>query len=388
MRKFSKVLAVVLALTLLVATGVLPASAVDTENAALKLSFKNADEEEITSAATGDVIDVYVSLKVDAYVQAMQFYVNYNSEYVTHSDIRKTEVTEIKNAKYAGNWLGDFTDDSEIELTEGELYDIDAANLDYGYYLNWGAGATMTITPYNASTMPTPPVATTKLVKVVYATETSDQTLLVNTKGEFYEMVQLRFIATKDIATLDSSIFFFDNDLEKVIVNIDSENVPFSTLAINAAKNLNVTFEYAGGTTPAPVTVKVNNLSTQVQWANKDAGLMNLGFRGQIAEGYDATADDAGTTGPNGGKNLAKLTEVGFYLNGTKYQAYTIYNFVNGGYFYRVVVGNVSYDSETEFSAQAYVVIDGTEYKAADATTITTTGKAQYERAKDAMGAK
>ena len=133
MRKFSKVLAVVLALTLLVATGVLPASAVDTENAALKLSFKNADEEEITSAATGDVIDVYVSLKVDAYVQAMQFYVNYNSEYVTHSDIRKTEVTEIKNAKYAGNWLGDFTDDSEIELTEGELYDIDAANLDYGY---------------------------------------------------------------------------------------------------------------------------------------------------------------------------------------------------------------------------------------------------------------
>ncbi len=149
------------------------------------------------------------------------------------------------------------------------------------------------------------------------------------------------------------------------------------------------TVSVAGGTTPPPAaTVKVNNLSTQVQWANKDAGLMNLGFRGQIAKGYDATADDAGTTGPNGGKNLAKLTEVGFYLNGTKYQAYTIYNFVDGGYFYRVVVGNVSYDSETEFSAQAYVVIDGTEYKADDATTITTTGKAQYERAKDAMGAK
>ena len=150
-----------------------------------------------------------------------------------------------------------------------------------------------------------------------------------------------------------------------------------------------VTFTVAGGTTPPPAaTVKVNNLSTQVQWANKDAGLMNLGFRGQIAEGYDATADDAGTTGPNGGKNLAKLTEVGFYLNGTKYQAYTIYNFVDGGYFYRVVVGNVSYDSETVFSAQAYVVISGAEYKADDATTITTTGKAQYERAKDAMGAK
>lgn len=161
----------------------------------------------------------------------------------------------------------------------------------------------------------------------------------------------------------------------------------FSTSKIFDLYDASVTV--AGGTTPPPAaTVKVNNLSTQVQWANKDAGLMNLGFRGQIAAGYDATADDAGTTGPNGGKNLAKLTEVGFYLNGTKYQAYTIYNFVNGGYFYRVVVGNVSYDSETEFSAQAYVVINGTEYKADDATTITTTGKAQYERAKDAMGAK
>ena len=160
----------------------------------------------------------------------------------------------------------------------------------------------------------------------------------------------------------------------------------FSVSKIFDLYDASVTVE--GGTTPPPATVKVNNLSTQVQWANKDAGLMNLGFRGQIADGYDATADDAGTTGPNGGKNLAKLTEVGFYLNGTKYQSYTIYNFVDGGYFYRVVVGNVSYDSETEFSAQAYVVINGTEYKAADATTITTTGKAQYERAKDAMGAK
>jgi hypothetical protein len=159
----------------------------------------------------------------------------------------------------------------------------------------------------------------------------------------------------------------------------------FSTSKIFDLGDASVTVE--GGTTPPPAaTVKVNNLETQVQWANKDAGLMNLGFRGQIAEGYDATADKDGTKGPNGGDNLTKLTEVGFYLNGTKYSAYTIYDFVNGGYFYRVVVGNVSYDSETVFSAQAYVMIDGQEYKA-DAS-FETTGKAQYERAKDSMGAK
>lgn len=147
-----------------------------------------------------------------------------------------------------------------------------------------------------------------------------------------------------------------------------------------------ITVGAGGSTEPEQPTVKVNNLETQVQWANKDAGLMNLGFRGQIAEGYDAAADKDGTKGPNGGDNLTKLTEVGFYLNGTKYSAYTIYDFVNGGYFYRVVVGNVSYDSETVFSAQAYVMIDGQEYKA-DAS-FETTGKAQYERAKDSMGAK
>lgn len=136
----------------------------------------------------------------------------------------------------------------------------------------------------------------------------------------------------------------------------------------------------AGGSTePEQPTVKVNNLSTQVQWANKEAGLMNVGFRGQIAEGYNAADDKTGATSPAGGAELAKLTEVGFYLNGTKYQAYTIYNFVDGGYFYRVVVGNVSYDSEATFSAQAYVMIDGQEYKA-DAS-FETTGKAQYERA-------
>lgn len=146
-----------------------------------------------------------------------------------------------------------------------------------------------------------------------------------------------------------------------------------------ACGTVTITVGAGGSTEPEQPTVKVNNLSTQVQWANKEAGLMNVGFRGQIAEGYDASADKAGTTGPNGGDNLAKLTEVGFYLNGTKYQAYTIYNFVDGGYFYRVVVGNVSYDSEATFSAQAYVMIDGQEYKA-DAS-FETTGKAQYERA-------
>lgn len=388
MKRVSKVLAVVLALTMLFATSVLPASAADLDNATLKLSFKNAAGEEITSAAAGDVIDVYVSLKVDAYVQAMQFYVNYNSDYVTHSDIRKDVVTEIKNAKFAGNWLGDFAKEDEIELTEGELYEIDAANLVYGYYLNWGAGATMTITPYNASTMPTPPLATTQLVKVVYATETNDQTLLVNTKGEYYEMIQLRFIAAKDIATIDDSIFFFDNDLEKVIINIDSENVPFSTLAINSAKNLNVSFEYASGSGSGeggetPVVAPVSSKEVQVKWKDKANNEIFIGFCGEYT-GTVTTTEDPVT----GKKIVNEIYEIGFRMSTsdetlatyTDIPAETLYDFGSGTYKFRAVTASTT-DSALPLYGKAYIQLTKDSDKLLASDMIKTTVKAEYDEA-------
>jgi hypothetical protein len=134
-----------------------------------------------------------------------------------------------------------------------------------------------------------------------------------------------------------------------------------------------ITVGEAGGS-----TVKVNNLSTQIQWANKDAGRVNLGFRGQIAAGYDAEADWDGTMSPTDGKNLATLEEVGFYVGAGKYTSETIYDFANGGYFYRVIVG-ADYDDETILSAQAYVVIDGQTYTAD--STIKTSASAEYTRA-------
>ncbi len=393
MKRISKVLAVVLALTMLFATSVLPASATDLENASLKLTFTEMDNKDnvITSVAKDTVFDVYVSLKVDAYVQAMQFYVNYNSDYVTQGRRNSTpDNWREPTANNAGAWLGDFASTTKVEpITDPELSEIDDANEGIGSYWPWGMGK-KSVTPWNPDTMPAPANASTKGVKVVYGTKADEQTLLVNTKGEYLQFVQLRFKATQDISNLNS-VFFFDNNYEKVIINIDSENVPFSILAVNASKDLNVNFEYEGGSAAPSYTV--NTLEAQVQWADKEAGLMNLGFRGQFV-GFDVEADKDTTVGPNGGTNLkedTQLKEVGIILtkgtgSGTKYPVHTVYNFKDGGYFYRLVVGNVSYTGTEEFSAKAYVVIGNDTFEASN--TITTTGAAQYNRAKDQMGAK
>lgn len=163
----------------------------------------------------------------------------------------------------------------------------------------------------------------------------------------------------------------------------------FSTSKIFDLGDASVTI--AGGSVAPSYTV--NTLDAQVQWADKEAGLMNLGFRGQFV-GFDVEADKGTTVGPNGGTNLkedTQLKEVGIILtkgtgSGTKYPVHTVYNFKDGGYFYRLVVGNVSYTGTEEFSAKAYVVIGNDTFEASN--TITTTGAAQYNRAKDQMGAK
>ena len=383
MKKISKVLAVVLALTMLVASSVLPASAVDLENATLKLSFKDVDGNTITSAAAGSMVDVYVSLKVDAYVQQMQFYVNYNSEYVEHSRVDKDAYAK-PSARNAAEWLGDFGSDEEFVIDEeSEYYEFDQAHDQNEYYLNWGADTTEAVTPYNAATMPTPPVATTKLIKVIYATNSSVQTLLVNTKGEFYEMLKIRFSVNKDIEKIDNSIFFFDDQLEKVIINIDSENVPFANYAINAIKPLNVSFEYEGGVTPPPAgdPITVENITTQVQWQDKDAGKMRVAFRGNIknytlnlVDGSDKEIADISEMGVVYSKSNADPTVGG--ANCSNAPAWTIYDFTNGGYFFRAVVGNYQYDNADTLYAKAYIVIDGQTIYAPSA--MTTTGAQAY----------
>ncbi|MBE6752263.1 MAG: hypothetical protein E7556_07025 [Ruminococcaceae bacterium] len=395
MKKISKVLAVVLALTMLVASSVLPASAADLENASLKLSFKDVDGNAITSATNGSVIDVFVSLKVDAYVQAMQFYVNYNSDYVKHGRQNST-ATNFKDpsSANAGVWMSNFALTDKVEpIDDPELAEIDDANEGYCYYLQWGMG-TKSITPWNPDTMPAHSNASTQGVKVVYATKTDDQTLLVNTKGEYQEIIRMRFMATQDISSL-SQMFFFDNNYDKVIINIDSENVPFSVLAVNEAKNLNVSFEYEGGVTPPPAgdPITVENITTQVQWQDKDAGKMRVAFRGNI-KNYTLNLVDGSQT------EIADISEMGVVYsksntnptvggeNCTPAPAWTIYDFTTGGYFFRAVVGNYQYDNTETLYANAYIIIDEQTIYASNAPIETTGAQAYAAGVANGMSAK
>jgi hypothetical protein len=143
------------------------------------------------------------------------------------------------------------------------------------------------------------------------------------------------------------------------------------------------------GDTPAAPEAVVNTLPTQVQWKEADptSGLMNVAFRGQIASGYNAVADKTGEDGPNGAK-LASLSKVGVYLSvdgGEKapYESQVIYNFTDGTYFFRVVVGNWEYNNAKELKAEAFIVIKGAdgqdyEFKGSE---ITTSGTQEYTRA-------
>lgn len=404
MKRISKVLAVVLALTMLVATSVLPASATDLENATLKLSFKNAAGDTITSAAAGSVVDVFVSLKVDAFVTQIQYYLNYNSDYVMHN--RHDRDTEsAANKRYAAEWLGDFANDDEFEIDEtSEYYEFDQANKQNEYYLNWGAETTEEITLYNPATMPTPALTSTELIKVVYATNPGDQVLLVNTKGEYYEMLRIRFYVKEDIAKIDSSIFFFDPVATTNIINIDTNNVPFANFTSAAStKSVNISYEYEGGSTPAP-QMTIVNASTQVQWQDKATGKLRLGFRGNVqnlvpdfVEGstkditnikcmgivYSTTVKNP--TVKNEVKSSTVNGETVYYCeasdNCTNVPTRTLYDFTSGGYFFRSVVGGVGKDDATVFYANAYMVLpDDTIVYATNGAT-ETSGKAQYERA-------
>ncbi len=141
-----------------------------------------------------------------------------------------------------------------------------------------------------------------------------------------------------------------------------------------------------GGGQVTPPSATVENIAQQAQWADKDAGLMNVAFRGNII-GYDATADllTGSTT------ELAKLTEIGVMFSktdatptrsegATVVPAYTIYDFTTGGYFFRAVVRGVPYDSTETLYANAYIVLDGTEITATNGVT-SVTGASVYATA-------
>ena len=377
MKNVKKVLALMLAITMMFGVVSICASAANTTTASFKITYKDANDEVIDSAKAGDTIDVFIAIKTDGY--APNFYIQSFYDVTLLTQVSTSSAAFDKNTAYEAQ--GRFTQTGVV----------DAANGGNGEALDWGAG-TFNSALHNKRMYPK---TWTDAEKAQYqgfvvgwkAPASAGSIVTVNTQNQFEDFAKLRFTVIADTALNDStfkfekSMTYVNIDPDDVAVNVEQTSSPVKV----TGDSLNIEYASAGGSTPA-ATVKVNTLDAQVQWADKEKGLLNIGFRGQIAEGYDHTKDLAGGTGPNGGLQLNTLTEVGFILTSerdgvtnTPYPAYTIYNFKDGGYFYRLVVGNVPYTSDEDFSVQAYVVIGGKTYNASN--TITTTGKAQYDRA-------
>lgn len=389
MKRFNKILALVLAMTMMFCVVSICASAADTENAAYKVRFVDNDGNPITSVEAGSTANVIVSIKTNGYSNNFTFQGFFDSNKLSHIRQNGSAVQSL-SAKNCGKLLGRFENTGEWADAPDDLIKHEYDEIGNGYVLDWGYTNNVVMAPHSEGMYPPDFTdamkAQYKGVYLIYTANSGDSCVKVNTYNEFIDIVRFRFLAN-ETTDLDKTVFFLSEHPSFTNIYIDPMDEPLSNVQgqVNPIKVSNLAIEYPGGGS-TPATVKVNTLDAQVQWADKEKGLLNIGFRGQIAEGYDHTKDLAGGTGPNGGLQLNTLTEVGFILTSerdgvtnTPYPAYTIYNFKDGGYFYRLVVGNVPYTSDEDFSVQAYVVIGGKTYNASN--TITTTGKAQYDRA-------
>ena len=399
MKRLNKVLALVLAMVMMFGIVSVCASAADMTNAAYKVAFMDSNTESptaISSAKAGQVVDIYISIKTNSYSPLFAFLAFYDATALTHTRQNATEVKNVNDANCSA-LIGRFASKVAVENPSQDLIDHEDDEIGVGEILDWGASLPTT-TPHTDDMYPTSftdaQKAQFKGVNFGYLAPTNQTVLTVNTAGEYVEMVRIRFIAQKDV-TLDKNVFYLLEDPVSTYIAIDPADEPFSRLQKDApVKVSNLVVEYAtaggeGGDTPAAPEAVVNTLPTQVQWKEADptSGLMNVAFRGQIASGYDAVADKTGEDGPNGAK-LASLSKVGVYLSvdggaKTPYESQVIYNFTDGTYFFRVVVGNWAYNDAKELKAEAFIVIKGADGKDYEfkGSEITTSGTQEYTRA-------
>ena len=389
MKRFNKILALVLAMTMMFGAVSIFASAADTTNASYKISFVDNDGNAITSVTAGQTANVIVSIKTNGYAPIFAFRALYDYTALTH--IKQNGTTaETPNNNTCRELLGRFSNRGEWEDAPQWLLDHEMDNAGAGYVNDWGA-AKPTATPHKDVLYPADftdaQKAQYKCIDFGYMADVQDSNLTVNTEGEFIDMIRFRFLAVKD-TQLDSSVFYFMDDITRTYIMIDVDDEPLRNCQTSTpVKVSNLTVEYEGGVTPPPAgdPITVENISTQVQWQSKDEGLMRVAFRGNI-KNYTLNLVDGSD------KEIADIAEMGVVYSKlntnptvggadcTAAPAWTIYDFTTGGYFFRAVVGNYPYDNAETLYANAYIIIDGQTITASNGAT-STSGAAEYARA-------
>lgn len=386
MKRFNKILALVLALTMMCGIVSICASAADTTNAAFKVRYVDNDGNAVTSVTAGSTVNVILSLKTNnSYSPIFAAHLYFDSALFSH--IRQGgSAVQTLSAKNCGEVLGRFAETGEIEDVSDELLAHEDEIAGNGYVNDWGAGNSVAMAPHKDNMYPDSftddQKSQYKCTAFIYTANGGDSNITVNTEGEYVDFVRFRFLANADTEVNSSNIFLFEDEKRNyIMIDVDDEPLRNGQTS-NPVKVSNLTIEYEGGVTPpAQDPISVENITTQVQWQSKDEGLMRVAFRGNIknytlnlVDGSETEIADISKMGVVYSKSNTDPTIDG--ANCTDVDAWTIYDFTTGGYFFRAVVGNYPCDNTETLYAKAYIIIDGQTIYAPSA--MTTTGADAY----------
>lgn len=411
MKRFNKILALVLAMTLMFGAVSICASAADTTNAGFKVRFVDNDGNAITSVAAGSTANVIVSIKTDGYSPIFAFLAFYDYTALTH--IRQNgSAAQNLSATNCRELYGRFANTGDYEDADDALMQLEDDIGGNGYVHDWGYTGNITVTPHKdlmweGIGFTDAQKAKYKGINFGYLVSGTDSNLTVNTEGEYYDMVRFRFLAIADTELNDETFFLLDNNT-KTYITIDPDDMPLRNGQESdpiKVSNLEVIIP-TGGVTPPPVApVAVKNIDTQVQWQSKDDKLIRVGFRGSVENFTPVFVDPTATLGDINNMDClgivySKTDETPTVTSVTKetledgvvdfvpvaedgctaVEAYTLYDFTTGTYFFRAVVGSYPCDNEEILYANAFVVIGDQIIMASNEVTATS-GKAQYDRA-------
>lgn len=377
MKNVKKVLALMLAITMMFGVVSICASAANTTTASFKITYKDANGEVIDSAKAGDTIDVFIAIKTDGY--APNFYIQSFYDVTLLTQVSTSSAAFDKNTAYEAQ--GRFTQTGVV----------DAANGGNGEALDWGAG-TFNSALHNKRMYPK---TWTDAEKAQYqgfvvgwkAPASAGSIVTVNTQNQFEDFAKLRFTVIADTALNDStfkfekSMTYVNIDPDDVAVNVEQTSSPVKV----TGDSLNIEYASAGGSaggddTTTPV---VSNLETQVRWQDKNAGLLDIGFCGSVS-GLTPELDTDGVTVKNVERIGFKFSRTDATLtnNVTTVDAYTLYDFTAetaGTYKFRAVVtgDDLDYKKTDALYACAFIQIGSEEILATNAK-IDTTINAEY----------
>ncbi len=377
MKTFSKIASLVLALIMLFTICIVPTSAAgDTE-----LDIKYVVEKNAEKSAASDTYDFYnvtVSIKAGKNAVAMLnlpiFYDKTIFQPLASNSGGTNDLWEpigTAPAKKYPKWTG---------LGELAYRTTDAADAD-GYYLTgdgvydpdngflYPAGCGTSSLAVNTYTTNFGTIDQDKYALLMFSYEYEQDVRYLCANGVEVPLFTTYFCCAKG-TDATGAVFGYPDGATAGGNTFDTTG---QTYFVQGCKFETGTSNYTNATVEA--SFKIEHAQTQIQWANKAEGKLNIGFKGQF------TAEDIDIAWDEGVRDSKNVTAVGVELDNAEKKQYTTNTvYTNDGgvtYQFRAVVTDAPYTSEDTIRLRYFVVLDGeTIYS----DYVETTAKAQYER--------